>query len=195
MKLDIKKFKQFSEQTGLGYGEFCVFQLVVSKDKLGLKYLTSTNSSLLHNLVVDAWIEYYEDVQNDKAHARYRLTDRGVVLAELFMEDSEEADIREILAYFDEVKKDHNVKGVVNPLASNINMVKKWYPRYSVTSFKKVIDHFVPAWKDALMQDGTSLSKFLTPKTLFNGKFDLRVEEAEQSAPVATTIRPKYKPL
>lgn len=195
MKLDIKKFKQFTEQTGLGYGAFCVFQLVLSKDKLGIKYLHSESSSLLKALEMEGWIEYYEDVKDGNPQPRYRLTDRGTILAEIFLEDLGLADIHEILAYFDEIKKRFNIPGVINPLDSNIKMVKKWYPKYSIEQFKKVIDYFVPAWQYATMPDGTPLKKFLNPKTLFNGKFDLRVEEAEQSTPVATSVRPKYKPL
>lgn len=195
MKLDIKKFKSFSEQTGLGYGEFCAFQLVVSKDKAGLKHLASTKCTLLEALEGEFWIEYYEDIQSDKAHARYKLTDRGVVLAEIFIEDSEASDIREILAYFDEKKKEFQIAGVVNPIASNVKLVKRHYPKFSIEQFKKVIDYFVPAWQHAKAKDGAPYRNYLKPSTLFNDKFDLRVDEAEQSSSVATTIRPKYKPL
>lgn len=59
----------------------------------------------------------------------------------------------------------------------------RWNEGKRFEDFVLVIDYFSSKWSGVTFKDGQAAEKYLQPSTLFNGKFDERVNEALMSRP------------
>src|SRR5690554_5267342 len=85
----------------------------------------------------------------------------------------------EIINYLNE-KADKNFK----PVESNTKHVKaRINEGYTLDEFKTVIDYTVSEWKGKVFGNGKNGSDYLRPSTLFNGKFDERLQLAREKQP------------
>jgi phage replication O-like protein O len=65
----------------------------------------------------------------------------------------------------------------------------RWNEGKRLDDFKAVINHFSKKWMGITFKDGTPAEEYLRPSTLFNGKFDERVNEAVNDKPIRNVVQ------
>lgn len=93
----------------------------------------------------------------------------------------------EIVNYLNE-KADKKFKSTTNKTKEQIRA--RWNEGHRLDDFKKVIDTCCSKWKGQIFSNGQKGDTYLQPSTLFNGKFDERLNwsmvKSEPSKPVKT---------
>lgn len=123
----------------------------------------------------------------DKGHVKSRdshATDIDKELEEDKDIDKEQIPYAEIVKYLNE-KAGKRFKHTANKTQSLIK--SRWNEGNKLEDFKKVIDVCVSQWKGKTFSNGQRGDRYLQPSTLFNGKFDERLNWAIANEPKRKT--------
>jgi uncharacterized phage protein (TIGR02220 family) len=73
-----------------------------------------------------------------------------------------------------------NSKFKLNAKATKTAIKARWEEDYAFEDFKLVIEYFCKAWKGKVFSNGKNGDDYLRPSTLFNNRFDERLNEARK---------------
>ena len=107
-------------------------------------------------------------------------------------ETKEQIPYAEIIDYLNE-KADRNFS---NKSSGNRSVIKaRWNEDYRVDDFKKVIDVCSSNWKGQTFSNGVKGDEYLRPSTLFNTKFDERLNMTDKKDNKDNLVTPSNEPI
>lgn len=106
--------------------------------------------------------------------------------------EKEKIPYKEIILYLNEkagTKYKHSAQGNQKHISA------RWNDGYRLDDFKKVIDYCCTEWKGKIFANGQKGDDYLQPSTLFNGKFDERLNKTPKQEEKKLSIVSKIDPV
>lgn len=170
--------------------ELTVWRWLKSLEKMQMLNIKSTNKYSVVTIV--NWTEHQNDEQqmNNKrtTNEQQMITNKNV--------KKEKNEKKDHIPYVEIVKYLNEKSGrKFNPSSSGTRKLieARWNEDNDIEAFKRVIDVCCYKWKGKTFSNGNKGDDYLQPSTLFNTKFDERLNWAMDSKRDASQEEPQYK--